>query len=110
LSIRGINTGIAGNPSVGITIDDVPYGSSTNLGADRWFLISTPLISLDRGIPRGPQGPNPYGRQQSLGGLIKFVTVDPSTPDPTSPVAFKPGIAVSGVHTAQARGTGFGSG
>jgi len=39
LSIRGINTGLAGNPSVGITVDDVPFGSSTNAGGGVTYLI-----------------------------------------------------------------------
>src|SRR4029453_18046403 len=32
LNIRGITTGGFSNPTVGITVDDVPYGSSINNG------------------------------------------------------------------------------
>ena len=77
LSIRGINTGIAGNPSVGITIDDVPYGSSTNLGGGPLIPDIDPFDLASIEVLRGPQG-TLYGAS-SLGGLIKFVTVDPST-------------------------------
>jgi iron complex outermembrane recepter protein len=76
LSIRGITTG-PGNPTVGITVDDVPYGASTEIGGG----IIVPDIDpgdLDRvEVLRGPQG-TLYGAS-SMGGLIKFVTVDPST-------------------------------
>lgn len=77
LSIRGINTGIAGNPSVGITIDDVPYGASTNLGGGPLVPDIDPFDLARVEVLRGPQG-TLYGAS-SLGGLIKFVTVDPST-------------------------------
>jgi iron complex outermembrane receptor protein len=76
LSIRGITTG-PGNPTVGITVDDVPYGASTELGGG----IIVPDIDpgdLDRvEVLRGPQG-TLYGAS-SMGGLVKLVTVDPST-------------------------------
>jgi len=77
LTIRGITTGGYTNPSVGITVDDVPYGSSTSLG----FGFAAPdidpsdLASVE--VLRGPQG-TLYGAS-SIGGLVKFVTVDPST-------------------------------
>jgi iron complex outermembrane recepter protein len=77
LSIRGINTGIAGNPSVGIVIDDVPYGASTNLGGGPLVPDIDPFDLARVEILRGPQG-TLYGAS-SLGGLVKFVTVDPST-------------------------------
>jgi len=77
LSIRGIAPG-NGNPTVGITVDDVPYGSS---------ISEEGVPDIDPGdldhieVLRGPQG-TLYGAN-TLGGLIKFVTVDPS-PDAVS--------------------------
>jgi len=75
--IRGIATGTGGNPLVGITLDDVPFGSSTFAG-----LGSTLIPDLDPGdlsqieVLRGPQG-TLYGAS-AMGGLIKYETRDPS--------------------------------
>jgi iron complex outermembrane receptor protein len=77
LSIRGINTGVAGNPSVGIIVDDVPYGASTNNGGGLLVPDLDPGELAQVEVLRGPQG-TLYGAS-SLGGLIKFVTLDPST-------------------------------
>src|SRR6185437_9795434 len=86
LSIRGIAPGGAGNPTVGLTVDDVPYGASaTEEGG-----LTVPDIDpndLDHiEVLRGPQG-TLYGAS-SMGGLIKFVTVDPSTEALTGQVQF----------------------
>jgi outer membrane receptor protein involved in Fe transport len=75
--IRGISTGTGGNPLVGITLDDVPFGSSTFAG-----LGSTLIPDLDPGdlsqieVLRGPQG-TLYGAS-AMGGLIKYETSDPN--------------------------------
>ena len=77
LTIRGITTGGNSIPTVGIVIDDVPITRS--LVGDGG--LSVP--DLDPGdlarieVLRGPQG-TLYGAN-SMGGLIKYVTVDPST-------------------------------
>jgi len=79
LSIRGITTGYGTNPTVGITIDDVPYGASATAG--NALLSVAPDIDpneLQRvEVLRGPQG-TLYGAS-SMGGLLKFVTTDPSS-------------------------------
>jgi outer membrane receptor protein involved in Fe transport len=79
LAIRGITTGtIAGNPVVAYTIDDVPYGASAAV-----FGIFGATPDIDPGelqrieVLRGPQG-TLYGAS-SIGGLVKYVTLDPST-------------------------------
>jgi iron complex outermembrane recepter protein len=76
LVIRGITAGAFTNPTVGVVIDDVPYGSSTtftgNLVPD---IDPSDLARVE--VLRGPQGAL-YGAS-SMGGLLKFVTVDPST-------------------------------
>lgn len=78
LSLRGITTGGGTNPTLAVTIDDVPFGSSTYLGQPR-FPDFDPSDMQRIEVLRGPQG-TLYGAA-SLGGLIKFVTVDPDTQD-----------------------------
>jgi outer membrane receptor protein involved in Fe transport len=81
LSIRGISTGAnasgppAPAPTVGIVIDDVPFGGTG--GGDTLVPDFDPGDLARIEVLRGPQG-TLYGAS-SLGGLIKFVTVDPST-------------------------------
>lgn len=76
LAIRGITTG-RGNPTVGVTVDDVPYGSSSSLGGGQVVPDIDPGDLERVEVLRGPQG-TLYGAS-SMGGLLKFVTVDPST-------------------------------
>lgn len=77
LSIRGVTTGGGTIPTVRVLIDDVAYGFSTVAG------IANEVPDIDPGdlarieVLRGPQG-TLYGAD-SLGGLIKYVTKDPST-------------------------------
>jgi iron complex outermembrane receptor protein len=81
LSIRGITTGAVAagppnpGPTVGITVDDVPFGGSG--GGDTMVPDFDPGDLARVEVLRGPQG-TLYGAS-SMGGLIKFVTVDPST-------------------------------
>ncbi|ODU79056.1 MULTISPECIES: TonB-dependent receptor [unclassified Novosphingobium] len=79
LAIRGITTGPAtGNPAVGFTIDDVPYGSSTGQGGLFGAAPDIDPSELARiEVLRGPQG-TLYGAS-SIGGLVKYVTVAPDT-------------------------------
>ena len=80
LSIRGITTGAVGsgppNPSpiVGVTVDDVPYGGMG--GGDQLVPDFDPGDLQRIEVLRGPQG-TLYGAS-SMGGLVKFVTADPS--------------------------------
>jgi outer membrane receptor protein involved in Fe transport len=76
LTIRGISTG-GGNPTVGVVIDDVPFGGTTALGSGNQIPDFDPSDLARIEVLRGPQG-TLYG-VNSMGGLIKFVTVDPST-------------------------------
>ena len=79
LAIRGITTGPAtGNPVVGYTIDDIPYGSSAGVAGLFGSAPDLDPSELSRiEVLRGPQG-TLYGAA-SIGGLVKYVTVDPST-------------------------------
>lgn len=77
LSIRGVSTGGLTNATVGITVDDVPYGSSSILGYSAVLVPDIDPADLARvEILRGPQG-TLYGAS-SIGGLVKYVTADPS--------------------------------
>ena len=72
LSIRGISPLIAGAPTVGILVDDVPFGGA----------VTGRIQDIDPGdlvrveVLRGPQG-TLYG-SGSMGGLVKYTTADPS--------------------------------
>ncbi|HET6430986.1 TonB-dependent receptor [Dyella sp.] len=77
LTLRGITSGAnTANATVGTYIDDTPYGSSTVYSAGS---VLTPDIDPDDveriEVLRGPQG-TLYG-SNTLGGLVKFVTVKP---------------------------------
>jgi iron complex outermembrane recepter protein len=80
LSIRGITTGAVGEgppnpaPTVAVTIDGVPYGG---VGGGDQLVPDFDPGDLERvEVLRGPQG-TLFGAS-SLGGLVNFVTVDPS--------------------------------
>ena len=72
LTIRGISSGPFLNPTVGVTVDDVPFNAFT-----RELTPDFDPSDLERvEVLRGPQG-TLYGAS-SMGGLMKFVTVNPS--------------------------------
>ncbi|MBS0417798.1 MAG: TonB-dependent receptor [Proteobacteria bacterium] len=76
LTIRGIGFGFA-NPTTGITVDDVPYGSAAGglpTGLAPPDLDPDDLARIE--VLRGPQG-TLYGAS-SMGGLIRYVTAEPS--------------------------------
>lgn len=73
LQIRGITTGEGSTPTVGIVLDDVPIGTAT--GNTIPDLDPSDLAQIE--VLRGPQG-TLYG-SASMGGLVRYVTIDPST-------------------------------
>jgi iron complex outermembrane receptor protein len=76
IAIRGITSGAGASPTVAIAIDDVPFGTSSGFVGD--IIPDIDPADLARiEVLRGPQG-TLYGAS-GLGGLIKYVTVDPST-------------------------------
>jgi len=77
ISIRGVTTGVVVTSTTGITIDDVPFGASTVHPAFNPAPDVDPNDLARIEILRGPQG-TLYGAS-SLGGLVKYVTIDPST-------------------------------
>jgi len=101
LSIRGITVGFDSNPVVGIMIDGVPYGPS----AGAVELVPPP--DVDPGdlarieVLRGPQG-TLFGAD-SLGGLVNFVTADPSTDRYSGRVE----AGTDGVHNGHELGYSF---
>lgn len=84
LAIRGVTTGGFTNPTVGIIIDDVPFGSSSYLdyGNEAPDINPSDLAQIE--VLRGPQG-TLYGAS-SIGGLIKYTTISPSTAEATGHV------------------------
>jgi outer membrane receptor protein involved in Fe transport len=77
LVIRGLTTGGVTNPTVGIMVDDIPFGATSlnAAGHEAPDLDPSDLAQIE--VLRGPQG-TLYGAS-SLGGLLKFVTLEPST-------------------------------
>ena len=74
--LRGINTGGVG-ATVATYIDEAPFGSATGLANGAILVPDIDPFDLARvEVLRGPQG-TLYGAN-SLGGLVKFVTVSPN--------------------------------
>ena len=77
ISIRGINSGAYTPATVAVTLDDVPSysGLASVFSPVRPDLDPSDLQRIE--VLRGPQG-TLYGAS-AMGGLINYVTVDPST-------------------------------
>jgi outer membrane receptor protein involved in Fe transport len=77
ISMRGVTTGADVGPTVGIYVDDVPYGSSSSFANGVRRALDVGLFDIDRiEVLRGPQG-TLYGAS-SIGGVLKYVTRAPS--------------------------------
>jgi iron complex outermembrane recepter protein len=73
--LRGINTGGA-SPTAAVYIDETPFGPSTGQSNGAVLAGDIDTFDIERvEVLRGPQG-TLYGAN-SLGGLLKFVTVAP---------------------------------
>jgi outer membrane receptor protein involved in Fe transport len=97
LTIRGLGSN-GGNPTVGIVVDDVPYGSSTVLGGGGGVPDVDPSELARVEVLRGPQG-TLYGAS-SIGGLLKYMTVDPSVEQMSGRVQ----VGISGVQNGNEPG------
>jgi outer membrane receptor protein involved in Fe transport len=78
ISFRGITSGILNGGTATVVVDEVPYGVSSNPGGPTSVVPEidpNDLVRLE--ALRGPQG-TLYGAS-SMGGLLKYVTADPST-------------------------------
>ena len=77
LTLQGISSFSAGS-TVGIYVDDTPYGSSSGLTNAQFYSGDLSTYDVQRvEVLKGPQG-TLYGAS-TLGGLLKFVT---NAPDP----------------------------
>lgn len=77
ITLRGVSVGKDAGSTVGIYVDDVPYGSSTGFAAGGQVTLDAALFDLDRvEVLRGPQG-TIYGAS-TMGGLLKYVTTAPN--------------------------------
>src|SRR6202012_4604290 len=101
LAIRGITTGGFGNPTVGTTIDDAPVGFSTGTGGGYQAIDLDPSDLQRIEVLRGPQG-TLYGAS-SMGGVLKYVTLDPTT----AGVSGRVEEAVEGVENGRGLGETF---
>jgi iron complex outermembrane recepter protein len=79
ISIRGVTTGNMDiGPTVGVYVDDVPFGSSTSYGNGSSYALDMGLLDLNHiELLRGPQG-TLYGAG-AMGGLLKYVTNEPDS-------------------------------
>ncbi|MGH8042420.1 MAG: TonB-dependent receptor [Rudaea sp.] len=79
LSIRGISSGSQQpSASVGVYVDDTPFGSSSVFSAGSELTPDIDPADLERiEVLRGPQG-TLYGAG-ALGGVLRFITIPPDT-------------------------------
>jgi len=77
ISIRGITSGVQNDNTTSVVVDDVPYGISSAVGPGEVVPELDPSELSRIEVLRGPQG-TLYGAS-SMGGLLKYVTIDPST-------------------------------
>lgn len=99
VNLRGITSGYNVSPTVGIYVDDVPYGSSTPFAESARLSLDVALFDMNRiEILRGPQG-TLYGAS-TMGGLLKYVTNAPDT-------AVLSGTARANVASTQHGGVGY---
>ncbi len=76
INLRGISSGTSVSPTVGIYVDEVPYGSSTAFASAAQLALDAGLYDLARvEVLRGPHG-TLYGAS-TMGGLLKYVTNAP---------------------------------
>lgn len=74
--LRGVTSGNDISSTIGIYVDEVPYGSSTAFTQSNRYTLDVGLFDLDRiEVLRGPQG-TLYGAS-TMGGLLKYVTKRP---------------------------------
>jgi iron complex outermembrane recepter protein len=77
IALRGV-VATSSNPTVGVYVDEVPYGSSSSFARASALGLDVGLFDVDRvEVLRGPQG-TLYGAS-AMGGLIKYVSKLPDS-------------------------------
>ena len=100
ITLRGVAP-LNASQTVGIYLDDAPVGSSALYNRAGQFTIDLMPYDLERiEVLKGPQG-TLYGAS-SIGGLVKYVTVQPDTRE------FKVRAGVEGFTIKDASGFGWG--
>ena len=78
ITMRGVSVGEATIATVGVYVDDVPFGSSSAFVSGGSSALDLSLLDLNHiEVLRGPQG-TLYGAG-AMGGLLKYVTNDPDS-------------------------------
>ena len=78
ITMRGVTTGAQVGATVGMYVDDVPFGSSSAYAGGAASALDLGLFDLSSvEVLRGPQG-TLYGAS-AMGGLIKYVSAEPDT-------------------------------
>lgn len=76
ITMRGV-ANVFSTPTVGIYVDDIPYGSVTAFAEGANFALDSLLGDLERvEVIKGPQG-TLFGAS-SMGGSLRYITRDPS--------------------------------
>jgi iron complex outermembrane recepter protein len=76
ITLRGVTVGKDAGATVGLYVDDVPFGPSSGFGNNSQISLDPSLFDVDRvEVLRGPQG-TLYGAS-TMGGLLKYVTKKP---------------------------------
>lgn len=80
ISLRGVTSGADVSSTVGVYVDEVPYGSSSAFANGARRALDVGLFDIERvEVLRGPQG-TLYGAS-SMGGVLKYVMAKPSLTD-----------------------------
>lgn len=85
ITMRGV-ANIFATPSVGIYVDDVPYGSVTAFAEGANFALDALLSDIQRvEVIKGPQG-TLFGAS-SMGGSLRYITREPSLTEVTGRIS-----------------------
>ncbi len=99
ISMRGVTAGVDVSSTVGIYVDEVPYGSSTTFARSGRYTPDGNINDIARiEVLRGPQG-TLYGAS-SMGGVLKYVSKLPDATDFSGDVN-------AGISTTRHGGTNY---